>query len=406
MDNEEELEQKNKTKAHIFFSFIKVLAVIVTTATITYFYTINVSLKSYISNADSNYLSTKMSLIENKLKDSYIYDMNKDDMIETAIKGYVAGLKDTYTKYLTVEDMKSLRDSTSGSYVCLGVCLADDVTNNRILVVGIIEGSEAERVGIQVGDSIVKVNDVDYTGEQIDNAIEALKGEEGSHIKVTVSREDKNIDYDVIRSSIKVKSVGSKMLENKIAYIKIASFNVGTAEEFINNYKELQKDDPKALIIDLRENGGGVVEEALKIADCMVEKGKTLLITTNKEKKEKMDIASQEPIINIPVVILVNDYTASASEILAGCLRDNCNYKIIGTTSYGKGVIQSVFSFVDGSGLKVTTEEYFTPNHNVINKVGIKPDIEVELDEKWKGYSNVPYQEDTQLQKAIEECNK
>lgn len=196
------------------------------------------------------------------------------------------------------------------------------------------------------------------------------------------------------------------MLEDNMAYIEISTFNEGTAEEFKSAYQELKKQNPKGLVIDLRNNGGGLVSESLNIAETMVEKGKTLLITANKNKEEELEIAKEDPIIDIPVVLLINKNTASASEILAGALRDNCNYKIIGNTSYGKGVIQSIYSFSDGSGLKVTMEEYFTPNHNAINKVGITPDLEVNLDPEWENISNVPYENDLQLQTAVSELKK
>ena len=193
------------------------------------------------------------------------------------------------------------------------------------------------------------------------------------------------------------------MIENNKAYIKISSFNDGTANEFKEAYENLKENNPTGLIIDLRNNGGGLVTESLDIAETMVEKGKTLLITSNKNNKEDIKKSKENPTINIPVVVLINQNTASASEILAGILKDNCNYKIIGTKSYGKGVIQTVYSFSDGSGLKVTTEEYFTPNHNIINKVGITPDIEVKLDSEWENISNIPYENDLQLQEAVKQ---
>lgn len=191
------------------------------------------------------------------------------------------------------------------------------------------------------------------------------------------------------------------MLDNKKAYIKISSFSDGTANEFKEAFEKLKSENPTGLVIDLRNNGGGLVSESLDIAETMVEKGKTLLITSNKDKKEDIRKSKQNPTIDIPVVVLINQNTASASEILAGILKDDCGYKIIGTKSYGKGVIQTVYSFSDGSGLKVTTEEYFTPNHNTINKVGIAPDIEINLDSEWENMSNIPYENDTQLQEAV-----
>ena len=191
------------------------------------------------------------------------------------------------------------------------------------------------------------------------------------------------------------------MLDNGIAYIEISSFNDGTANEFKQTYENLKQNNPTGLIIDLRNNGGGLVNESLDIAETMVEKGKILLITSNKDQKEEIKKSNEDPIINIPVSVLINKNTASASERLAGILRDNCNYKIIGETSYGKGVIQTIYNFSDGSGLKVTSEEYFTPNHNTINKVGIEPDIKVNLAPEWENISNIPYENDLQLQEAV-----
>ena len=405
MDIDESNNKKNSNKKS-GFRFFKYIILIIITATITYFCTVNFTLKAYLSGSDTTYLTTKLNLARNKLKDTYIYELDSKKMLESAVKGYVSGIGDQYTQYLTEDDMKSLLESTSGSYAGIGVYMVNNTADNTIVIVGVIEGSVAEEVGLQSGDIISRVNDIEYKGEQLEDVSNAIKGEAGTNVKITIIRDEKEISYDITRASVKVKSVGSEMVNDNIAYIQIASFNEGTADEFINAYKEIQNNNPKALIIDLRNNGGGLVEESLKIADTMVEKGKALLITENKEKKEKVDKSRQNPIINIPVVLLINENTASASEILAGALRDDCNIRIVGKNSYGKGVIQSVFSFTDGTGLKVTTEEYFTPNKNVINKVGIKPDIEVDQDEKWKGYVNIPFEYDLQLQKAVEQCEQ
>ena len=299
--------------------------------------------------------------------------------------------------------MDELLEDTTGSYVGIGVYMADNTADNTILIIGVIEGSVAEQAGIKSGDIIKKVDDVEYTGEQLDAVSSKVKGEEGTNVKITILRDNEEKEFNITRSSIKLKTVSSKMLENNKGYIKISSFNDGTAKEFKEAYEKLKSDNPTGLIIDLRNNGGGLVSESLDIAETMVEKGKTLLITSNKDKKEEIRKSTQNPIIDIPVVVLINQNTASASEILAGILKDDCNYKIIGTKSYGKGVIQTVYNFSDGSGLKVTTEEYFTPNHDKINKVGIAPDTEVKLDSEWENISNIPYENDTQLQEAVEE---
>lgn len=399
-------EETNEKKVKKSYGVLKIIIAIILTAIITYFCTINFTLNSYLNGADITYLTTKLVLIKNKLEDTYIYDMDSEKMIESSIKGYVNGLGDKYTEYLTKEDMKDLLETTSGSFVGIGVYMVNNTADNTIVIVGVIDGSVAQSAGLQVGDIISKVNDIEYNGEQLDKVSESIKGEEGSDVKITVIRNSETLDFNIKRSSVKIKSVDSKMLDDNIGYIQISSFNDGTADEFKSAYNEIKDSVKKGLVIDLRNNGGGVVDESLKIAETMVEKGKTLLITADKNKNEKVDKSKENPIINVPVILLINNYTASASEILAGTLKENCGYKIVGIQSYGKGVIQSIYSFKDGTGLKVTMEEYFTPNHNVINKVGISPDIEVDLDDEWKNISNVPYENDLQLQRAVEELNK
>lgn len=397
-DEQDNREEKSKYISQFLFNIFLIAA----TAIITYVITVNVTINSYLSKSNSAYMTAKMSLIKSKLESSYIYDIDNDEMIEGAIKGYVSGLGDKYTQYLTQEELKSLIESTTGSYVGIGVYLAVIAETNEVVVLGTVEGAVAESVGIQAGDIIIKIDDVDYKGKSLEEVVEALSGDVGTNIKVTVQRDSEQLDYTMARSSVKVKTVGSKMLMDDIGYIKIVSFDDGTAKEFKENYNKLLKENPKGLVIDLRNNGGGVVSEALDIADTMVEKGKTLLITTDSDKKEHIDKSKENPIVNIPVVVLVNENTASSSEIMACALRDNCNFKIVGVKSYGKGVIQSVYSFADGSAIKVTTNEYFSPNHNVIQGEGINPDIEVKLDDKWKKISNIPYEDDLQLQKAVE----
>ena len=399
-------EETNEKKVKKSYGVLKIIIAIILTAIITYFCTINFTLNSYLNGADITYLTTKLVLIKNKLEDTYIYDMDSEKMIESSIKGYVNGLGDKYTEYLTKEDMKNLLETTSGSFVGIGVYMVNNTADNTIVIVGVIDGSVAQSAGLQVGDIISKVNDIEYKGEQLDKVSESIKGEEGSDVKITVIRNSETLDFNIKRSSVKIKSVDSKMLDDNIGYIQISSFNDGTADEFKSAYNEIKDSVKKGLVIDLRNNGGGVVDESLKIAETMVEKGKTLLITADKNKNEKVDKSKENPIINVPVILLINNYTASASEILAGTLKENCGYKIVGIQSYGKGVIQSIYSFKDGTGLKVTMEEYFTPNHNVINKVGISPDIDVDLDDEWKNISNVPYENDLQLQRAVEELNK
>ena len=396
--------EDNKNNTGRGYGILKIIIAVIITAVLTYVITINTVLKSYLNASGITYLSTKMALINQKLNQSYTYDRNEDEMLEYALKGYVAGINDKYTEYLTKDEMTDLMESTSGNYVGIGVYLANNKQNNCIVVVGVIEDSVAENAGIQAGDIIKAVDDVSYTGEDLEKVSAIFKEkEEGTEVKIKIDRSGEEQEFIVKRSSIRIKSVSSKVIQNDVGYIKISTFNNGTAQEFTDAYNDLKEQGISSLVIDLRDNGGGLVSESLNLAKTMVKKGNVLLVTRNKEDKEKEEKNNQDPIVDVPVVVLENGNTASASEILAGSLRDNCGYKIIGETSYGKGVIQTIFSFADGTGIKMTTEEYFTPNHSKINEVGIEPDIAVELDEEWKNISNIPYENDTQLKKAVEE---
>ena len=252
------------------------------------------------------------------------------------------------------------------------------------------------------GDIITKVDGVSYTGEELTEASNKIKGEIGTSVKLEILRDGKTMEFEVTREHIKINHVESKVLENNIGYIEFNSFDEGCSKEFKEKLEELKGKNITALVIDIRNNGGGLVTEALDIADFIVEKDATLLITTDKKGKEEITKAKNDPMINMPVVLLTNSSSASASEILAGALKDNGKATIVGEKTYGKGVIQELLTLTDGSGLKITTNEYFTPNRNKINKVGITPDIEVKLDEKVQGQLVIEGKDDTQLQKAIE----
>lgn len=325
-------------------------------------------------------------------------------MLEGAIKGYINGLDDPYTEYLTKEEMEAFTEETNAEYVGIGVYISNDRSNNTLLIVGVMKNSPALEAGMQAGDIVEKIDGEAYLGEQLNEATSVLKGKEGTNVKVTVLRDGKEIDLDITRKKITVDHVASKMLDNQIAYIQIDSFDSGVKKTFEEQITQLKNDGAKGIIIDLRSNGGGIVDEATGIAELFVKKGETILITKGKTEEEEITKSTKNPIIkDIPVVILVNEGTASASEILAGALKDQYGAKIVGKTTYGKGVIQTLYTLSDGSGLKITTDEYYTPKHNKIHKVGIKPDIEVDLTKDAEGYYETSEDKDAQLQRAIQE---
>lgn len=352
-------------------------------------------------STESSSLTKTINYLKNFIEQHYVGDINEEEMIQSAIKGYVEGLGDEYSEYISPDEMQEYMEDATGKYVGIGVYITTNTQTNQIVILMPIEQSPAEAAGLKAGDIIVKVDGIEYTGEQLDEASDKMKGEEGTKVTLTILREEETFNVEVERKTVQVNHVKAQMLENGIGYIEINSFDDGTAEEFEEKYQQLQNQNVQSLIIDLRNNGGGIVDEAVNIADLMIDKGKNILITKSKNDKEEETKAQKDRTITVPVVVLVNEYSASASEILAAALKENDNATLVGKKTYGKGIIQTVYSMSDGSGLKLTTEEYFTPNHNKIHEVGIIPDVEVNLPEG-KTLYDIEDKEDTQLQKAIE----
>ncbi len=338
-----------------------------------------------------------------KIIDKYFLgDIDEEKLKEGAIKGYVEGLGDKYTEYIPKKEMQDYMADTTGNFVGIGIYMVQDTEANKIMVLSPIKGAPAEKAGIQPGDYITAVDGVQYTGEQMTEASNKIKGEEGSKVKLEIQRGTETLNFEITRENVKVNPVEGEVLENNIGYISFSSFDDGTAEEFKAKYEELANKGIKSLIIDLRNNGGGIVDEALEIANYILDKDSVILYEVDKNNNETEEKTTDDPIINMPIVVLTNENTASSSEILAGALKDHGKAKIVGTKTYGKGVIQQLLTLPDGSGLKITSEEYLTPNKTKINGVGIEPDETVELPDSVENILNVERNEDTQLQKAID----
>ena len=290
-------------------------------------------------------------------------------------------------------------EDTLGNYVGIGIYMTADKKQDKVKVISPIKGSPAEKAGIEPGDIIVSVNGKTYKASEMSAMSNDIKGEEGTEVEITILRGTETKEFKVNREKIKVNPVEGKVLDNNIGYIKFTSFDETTADDFKNKYEELKKSNIKSLIIDLRNNGGGLV-------DHITEKDSVLLYEVDKNGKEEVKKSENDPIISEPIIILTNENTASASEILAGALKDLGKATIVGTKTYGKGVIQQILTVKDGSGIKLTVEEYQTPNRNKINKIGIEPNETVELPSDVESVLNVPEDKDTQLQKAQEIANK
>ena len=226
-------------------------------------------------STDTSSLSKTINYLKSFIEEHYIGEIDEEQMIQTAIKGYVAGLGDKYSEYISPDEMEEYMEDTIGKYVGIGVYITNNTQTNQIVILMPIEQSPAEEAGLKAGDVITKVDGVEYTGEQLDEASDKMKGEEGTKVTLTILRGEETFDVEVERRTVQVNHVEARMLENQIGYMQIASFDDGTAQEFEEKYQELQNQNVKSLIIDLRNNGGGIVDEAVDIADLMIEKGKT-----------------------------------------------------------------------------------------------------------------------------------
>lgn len=397
------MEENNFSKS----IFVKsIILTILITAVIASMVTIIV-----INNNESNSLldkiTSKLSTIDQIVDKDYLGEIDENKIFDETMKGYVEGLDDEYSQYFTKEELEEYKtDNIEGEFVGIGVYIVQDTEKNAIRVLAPIKGSPAEAVGILAGDYIIQIDGTPYTGNQITEATNKMKGQEGTTVKIQVLRGEETLDFEVERKNVRVNPVESNIYENNIGYLKISSFDQGCSTEFTKKLQELKNKNIQSLIIDLRNNGGGIVDEAIAIAELFTEKGSTLLITKDKDENEDITYAESDKMIDVPIIVLTNENTASASEILAGALKDNNVAKILGTTTFGKGVIQELLTMKDGTGLKITTNEYYTPNRNKINKVGIEPDEKIELPDEYKNVLTVPQDQDTQLNKAIELLKK
>ena len=395
-------EKKNRTKVYKIIMLVILVAFVTFIITSIGMYQYLTGDVSLLSNSNSEDIASTLDKYRNIIDKYYLGDIDDEKLKEGAIKGYIEGLGDPYTEYISKDDMETYLEDTLGNFVGIGIYMVKDENTNTIKVLAPIEGSPAEKAGVLPGDTIVSIDGTQYSGDQMSVAANKIKGEEGSTVKLQILRDNQTLDFEIKRENIKVNPVDGKVLENNIGYIQFSSFDEGTAEDFKAKYEELKNQGINSLIIDLRNNGGGIVDEALQIANYILDKDSVVLYEVDKNNKEDVKKTTDDPIINVPIILLTNENTASASEILAGALKDAGKAKIVGTKTYGKGVIQQVMTLKDGSGLKITTEKYLTPNRSEINKIGIEPDEKVELPDSLKNQLVIDEKEDTQLQKAIE----
>lgn len=346
----------------------------------------------------------KLEAVKEIVGQNYITTVDNNKLMDGAVKGLVASLGDPYSVYYTPDEFKQLQETTTGTYAGVGLLVSVNTKNNRITVVHAFKNSPGAKAGIISGDEIVKVNSTALDGSMLDKAVSMMKGAKGTKVNVTIVRNGVSKAYDLYRDNVIVETVSNRMLQNNIGYIVISNFEQNTAKEFSDALSNLKKQKMKGLIIDIRDNPGGLLDVVTKIADQLLPKGK--IVYTEDRYGHKDVINSDANALNLPLVLLVNGNSASASEILAGSVQDYGVGKLIGTKTFGKGIVQSIESFKDGSGLKLTTSRYFTPKGRCIHKIGITPDVVIDLPQDLKkDPTKLNDNNDVQLKKGIEVIN-
>ena len=355
--------------------------------------------------AESNILTNKtvkkidelMSYIDLYYND----DCDEDDIRNAIYAGTLEGLGDPYSVYYTADEYKDMQISTSGNYYGIGAALGQDAKTKEVTISKVYEGTPAEEAGLRDGDQIVKVNDTVSTSEELSDLVQKIRGEEGTtvHLKIYRASTKKTFEVDVERKNVELPSITSKMLDGGIGYIQISEFQSETEEQFKSALADLKKQGMKSLIVDVRSNPGGLITAAANILDQILPEG-TVVYTEDKYGKRE-DYTSDSKCLKCPIAVLVNENSASASEIFAGAIKDYNYGTLIGTKTFGKGIVQTVFPLEDGDAVKITTAKYYTPKGNYIHGVGIEPDIN--LTYKYSGPEDEAYdmKYDNQVQKAI-----
>lgn len=335
------------------------------------------------------------------IKSNYYLEVEDEILIEGMKKGLFSALGDPYSQFMNADEFKSYMESSSGEYPGIGVYLAPN-DDNEIEIVAPIEDTPADRAGLKAKDLIIAVNGETVNASVMDETISKVKGEPGTPVTLTIYRPSakEKFDIEIIREWIDIKVVKSRMLDKEIGYIRISMFDSNVASEFEKHMKELAKKGAKGLVLDLRQNPGGYLQQCVEIADQLL--GTGIIVYTESRNGDDEIFKSKGAKTDAKIVILVDQGSASASEILTAALKENDAATVIGTTTYGKGLVQVVRPYGKDNGFKLTTSQYFTPDGNNIHKVGIVPDIIEPLNESYFEIEKPTDEDDNQLQKAIE----
>ena len=343
----------------------------------------------------------KVNLLSDVIDQYYYKDITDEEKMEGIYKGLMSSTNDKYTDYYSPKEFKDLMVTMEGDYGGIGATLSQDKATKEVSVVEVYEGSPAARAGLERGDIVISVDGHLGTDESLDDFVQRIRGEEGTSIEMVYKRDDQEHTIEITREEVIVPSVSHRMLDDKIGYIRISSFVNGTQKDFEDALADLQGQGMQGIVFDMRDNGGGMVDSVVAILDDILPAG-TVVYTMDKSGKREDYISDDAKKIDIPVTVLVNENTASAAEIFTGAIRDFNYGTIIGTNTFGKGIVQSTVPLSDGSAVKITVATYYTPSGECIHEKGIKPDIELEFSYADENPTEYDELKDNQVQKAME----
>lgn len=375
-----------------------------TVATAEFFFgakdsTVTISQEEYDRLKRFERLDTMLMMVESM----YYEEPDVDAMLEYAAIGLMFGLDDPYSYYYTPEDYAAMEESVEGTYAGIGTQLIVDPNDYLMTVTRVFKGSPAEEAGVLAGDKIIGVDGVGYTGYEQNQAVAAMRGEPGTEVTITVARGEETMDIVVRRAQIEMNYAEYEMLGD-IGYVIVYDFMGDAVDGFKEAVAYFREQGAKGMILDLRSNGGGLVTDAVQIADVLLPEG--VIVSTEDRYSNRTEEHSDADMLGLPLAVLVNGYSASASEIVAGAIKDTGVGTLVGEKTFGKGIVQAVYPFTsDGAGIQLTVARYFTPSGVCIHGVGIEPDVEVVQPEDVElryGINNIPREKDVQLQTALE----
>lgn len=345
----------------------------------------------------------KFNYVSRLINENYYEDVDSETYMNTALQGMAAATGDAYTGYLWGDSAREYMEDLSGNYVGVGLYIENHLEDDTVTIVSTIPGTPAEEAGLTTDDKILKIDGTSYTGMQLNEASSAMKGEAGTEVTLTVQKADTGEvkDYTLIRREVNVQYVTSSMLTGNVGKIQITQFTEGVSTQFSSAFQALKDQGMESLILDFRNNPGGLVDEAVAIADQFIDQETTIVYTQDKQGRKNNYVSSGTG-QKFPIVILTNGNSASASEILAGSLKDLEVATLVGEKTYGKGIVQSVYD-IEGDILSVTSARYYLPNGECIHEQGIEPNITLPMEsEKYARLSTLPVDQDIQIQKALE----